>query len=288
MSQPLLICTDLDRTLIPNGPQPESPGARARFAALVKHPEVSLAYVSGRDRALVQEAILEYELPIPGFVVADVGTTMYRVGSGNDWQRLTDWEGEIARDWKGVGHDDLRDRLVDLPELQPQEDTRQNLYKISFYVSIESPSEALEEALRERLESAGVKARLIWSVDDLSGTGLLDVLPARASKYHAVDNLRGFHGMERASTVFCGDSGNDLEVLASPIPAVLVANATPEVRSSAVRLADEAGNGELLYCARGGFMGMNGHYSAGILEGVAHYHPHTLEWMGFDPAGSGA
>ena len=287
MSQPLLICTDLDRTLIPNGPQPESPGARARFATLVKHPEVSLAYVSGRDRTLVQEAIGEYELPTPAFVVGDVGTTMYRVDSGGGWQRLTEWEEDIARDWAGVGRDELRDRLVDLPGLQPQEDTRQNVYKISFYVSLERRGEALEEALRERLESAGVKARLIWSVDDLRGTGLLDILPARASKYHAVDNLRSLHGLERASTVFCGDSGNDLEVLTSSIPAVLVANAKPEVRSSALRLADEAGNGELLYCARGGFMGMNGHYSAGILEGVAHYHPHTLEWMGFDPAGSG-
>ncbi len=213
---------------------------------------------------------------------------MYRVDSRDGWQALTDWENDIARDWRGVGRDDLLDRLVDLPGLQPQEGTKQNLYKMSFYVSLESRGEALEEALRERLESAGVKARLIWSVDELEGTGLLDVLPARASKYHAVDTLRSLLGLDCASTVFCGDSGNDLEVLASPIPAVLVANARPDVRELALRLANEAGNGELLYCARGGFMGMNGHYSAGILEGVAHYHPHTLEWMGFDPAGVGA
>ena len=34
MPERLLLCTDLDRTLIPNGPQPESPGARAHFATL--------------------------------------------------------------------------------------------------------------------------------------------------------------------------------------------------------------------------------------------------------------
>ncbi len=27
-------------------------------------------------------------------------------------------------------------------------------------------------------------------------------------------------------------------------------------------------------------MGMNGNYAAGILEGIAHYHPDTIEWMG--------
>lgn len=47
----LLICTDLDRTLIPNGPQPESPKARALFRRLVSREEVTLAYVSGRHRA---------------------------------------------------------------------------------------------------------------------------------------------------------------------------------------------------------------------------------------------
>jgi hypothetical protein len=34
-----------------------------------------------------------------------------------------------------------------------------------------------------------------------------------------------------------------------------------------------------LYLAQGGFLGMNGNYSAGILEGIAHYHPETQLWM---------
>ena len=57
MLERLLICTDLDRTLIPNGTQPESSGARDHFATLVDRPEVTLAYVSGRHRALVKAAI---------------------------------------------------------------------------------------------------------------------------------------------------------------------------------------------------------------------------------------
>ncbi|MEJ2621733.1 MAG: haloacid dehalogenase, partial [Candidatus Thiodiazotropha sp.] len=34
MSVKLLLCTDLDRTLIPNGSQPESAGAREAFKQL--------------------------------------------------------------------------------------------------------------------------------------------------------------------------------------------------------------------------------------------------------------
>ena len=33
------------------------------------------------------------------------------------------------------------------------------------------------------------------------------------------------------------------------------------------------------YLAQGGFLGMNGNYSAGILEGVAYYLPDTQHWM---------
>ena len=42
MPKRILICTDLDRTLLPNGKQPESPGARAAFTRLVSRPEVTL------------------------------------------------------------------------------------------------------------------------------------------------------------------------------------------------------------------------------------------------------
>jgi hypothetical protein len=62
-------------------------------------------------------------------------------------------------------------------------------------------------------------------------------------------------------------------VLASAVPAVLVANATAAVRDEALRRSAEAGLADRLYLARGGFGGMNGNYSAGILEGIAHYHP---------------
>ena len=63
MNARLLLCTDLDRTLLPNGEQPESPSARALFARLAARPGVTLVYVTGRHRALVQAALDEYQLP---------------------------------------------------------------------------------------------------------------------------------------------------------------------------------------------------------------------------------
>ena len=281
MPDQLLICTDLDRTLIPNGAQPESPGVRDRFAGLVAHPQVTLAYVSGRDRALVEAALDRYHLPLPDFVLGDVGTSIYHLGPGLDWQRQTAWEAEIAQDWNGLTRSDLERKLRHLPHLQLQEASRQNSYKLSYYLPLQTDREVLQARIDECAEVLGARLRLVWSVDEAAAIGLLDVLPARASKYHAIEWLVRQQGFSHADTVFCGDSGNDMEVLASPVPAVLVANSPADVQALARRLAGEAGHADRLYVARGNFMGLNGNYSAGILEGIAHYHPDTIAWMGF-------
>ncbi len=281
MLESLLICTDLDRTLIPNGTQPESSGARDHFAMLVDRPEVTLAYVSGRHRALVEAAIERYRLPQPDFVLGDVGTSIYQLGPGQEWQRWSGWEDEIARDWNGLTHEDLRKMLLHLPALRSQEETRQNDFKLSYYLPLQIDRAELSSQIEQCFESTGARLRLVWSEDEMAGVGLLDVLPVSASKYHAIETLMRNQGFSDTDTVFCGDSGNDIEVLASAIPAVLVANSQPDVRALADRLSREAGHADRLYLAQGNFMGLNGNYSAGILEGIAHYHPDTVAWMGF-------
>ena len=90
MSRRILICTDLDGTLIPDGRAPESPSARERFARVVARPEVMLAYVTGRHMELVEEAIAGYSLPVPQLVVADVGATIYDVNPGS-WRPWPSW-----------------------------------------------------------------------------------------------------------------------------------------------------------------------------------------------------
>jgi len=280
MPDKLLICTDLDRTLIPNGPQPESPGARKYFSTLVERPEVVLAYVSGRHRDLVQQAIKNYSLPMPDFVISDVGTTIYHVGKDKRWERQTEWEDRISADWGGLQHSDLKMMLNDINALRPQESAKQNHFKLSYYVPLQSSREAITALITQRFKDVGVKASLIWSVDEPAGIGLLDILPAGASKYHAIEALMNIHGFSYANTVYCGDSGNDIEVLASPIPAVLVGNSQPDVRELAELLARDSGYSDQLFIAKGGFAGLNGNYSAGMLEGIAHYYPGVQKWMG--------
>jgi HAD superfamily hydrolase (TIGR01484 family) len=278
MPKHILICTDLDRTLLPNGRQPESPGARAHFTRLVSHPEVTLAYVSGRHRELVKDAIREYGLPLPDWVISDVGTTIYRVRTG-EWLHWQEWEQDIVADWRGLTANDLRTLFSDLPSLRLQEESKQNRYKLSYYLPLQTDIDVLQRKMSRRLNAQKVAASLIYSIDEAASTGLLDVLPAHATKLHAVEFLMQQQGFDYANTVFAGDSGNDLPVLTSAIQSVLVANADCEVIEQAKTLAQQQGTMAAFYLAQGGFLGMNGNYGAGILEGVAHYHPDTRLWM---------
>lgn len=271
MTDTLLLCTDLDRTLLPNGAQPESPQARRCFSRFVDYTHVSLVYVSGRDKGLVQQAIIDYQLPQPVFVISDVGTSIYDLRAG-DWQDWPEWQKEIAQDWQGRTHQQLLELLRDIETLQVQEEAKQNTFKLSFYVPLSADQQALDEIIAARLSEAGVLASLIWSIDEPAAVGLLDILPQRATKLHAVEFLQQALGITAQQTLFAGDSGNDLPVLASRIPAVLVNNAMDSVKQQAVNEADKQGNSAFLYIAQGGYLNMNGNYSAGILEGIAHYH----------------
>jgi sucrose-6F-phosphate phosphohydrolase len=284
MPERLLLCTDLDRTLIPNGPQPESPAARAHFATLAADQRVVLAYVTGRHRQLVEHAIEEYQLPAPDFVIGDVGTTIYHLESGLNWVPEKAWERQISRDWNGATQHDLLHTLADITALHPQEASKQNTYKLSYYVALDCDRVALEQAINERLQALGVRARQVWSVDDPAAQGLLDILPARASKYHAIAMLQALQGFTDDDTIFSGDSGNDIEVLASSIPAIMVANTEPAVQKEALRQATASHHSKNLYLATGEFNGMNGNYSAGILEGIVHYHAGLAAWMGLGAA----
>jgi sucrose-6-phosphatase len=280
MLQRLLICTDLDRTLLPNGKQVESPSARKHFTRLVARPEITLAYVSGRHRELVAEAILEYQLPNPDWIIADVGTTLYQVfNDGQEWRHSHEWEQSIAIDWNGISAHFLRSMFFDLVDLRLQEETKQNRYKLSYYLPLQHDFNVLQSIMTERLQRENLNASLIYSVDEALETGLLDVLPKCATKLHAVEFLMRQQGFELHNTVFAGDSGNDLPVIASAIPSVLVANSSACVIAEAKALSIKQGTESAFYLAQGGFLGMNGNYSAGILEGVAHYLPQTQVWM---------
>lgn len=278
MPESFLICTDLDRTLLPNGEQSESPLAATRFKQLVSRDNIFLTYVSGRHKTLIVDAINDYNIPTPDYAIGDVGTTIYEI-KNNNWTSWQAWQDEIAPDWNKHTGEEIHAWLTDLTELRLQEAAKQNRFKLSYYASPAINISSLLAIIEQRLKENHVKANLVWSIDETTDTGLLDILPVSANKLHAIRFLMQKKGFTLDHCIFAGDSGNDLEVMCSDISAVLVNNATDDVKRKATQMAQANGTTEQLYLAQGNFLGMNGNYAAGILEGLAHYHPQLLPLM---------
>jgi hypothetical protein len=275
----LMLCTDMDHTLLPNGSAPDSPGAMELLKRLLGQHDIQIAYVTGRSRELVEQAIVEYDLPAPDFVIGDVGTNIYTV-TGQLWEIWEDWHSQIQHSWRGLTYQELHRSLEGIEGLTLQEDSKQNRFKLSYYVPADINTDMLLDGVRQRLTDLNIDYSAIWSVNEAARQGLLDILPASASKYHAVDYLLRRNNCDVNNTLYAGDSGNDIDVLCSPLRAVLVANASDIVKEQAKHLAILRQQQNALYIASGGYLGMNGNYVAGILEGMNHYYPNLLGSMG--------
>jgi hypothetical protein len=270
----ILLCSDLDRTIIPNGYQEESAHARPVFRQLAANANIYLAYVSGRDKQLIIDAIEEFYLPEPDYSIGDVGTTLYRITNRN-WQLSDEWSDEIGTDWKGLSWDEMAEFLEDIDDIQLQEPEKQSQHKLSFYTDKNVDHRQLRENIAGILTQTGVRANIIWSVDEISASGLLDIIPARANKLHAIQFLMQQEQFFEGRTVFAGDSGNDLDVLTSGLQAILVKNAMDEVRKEALEKLSDKHMLNRLYLPEGNFLGLNGNYAAGVVEGLFHFFPET-------------
>lgn len=284
-----LLCTDLDRTLLPNGEQIESTLARPILWHLLAAHDVQLAYVSGRDLERVLRAVDDFNLKLPDFIVADVGSTIY-MPNEHGWTSQEEWQLLIGKDWNGLEGEGVKALLQSVDGLREQEDNRQNRFKCSYYFSIDADRDRLKRVVEGRLNPQGIRASLVISDDPERHVGLLDVVPKCAGKVYAVDYLQNFLGLRPSDILFAGDSGNDVSALASHFPSVTVANADDDVRKAVRELALSNGTSDSTYQAQGRFpvadaQALNGNYAAGIVEGIAHFQPGwrsellSAEWL---------
>ncbi len=268
MTHSILICTDLDRTLIPNGDKPLSAGAQDIFTELCQSDTIKLCYVTGRNYQLTKKAIEEYQLPLADFLICDVGASMHIL---NNQQYSIDkaWSDEIESDWNGMNMNLIQELLDDITDLEPQKQEHISYYKLSYF-SQNQPDHSLSK-INERLNTINVNVNIISSYDEIEKVFLIDILPRSVSKLHAINFLMEKNGDTYDNTIFCGDSGNDLDVFTSGIPSVIVKNAHQDIIDKINEY--ESSNIALnLYKANGGFHSLNGYYVSGILEGLAHYH----------------
>lgn len=272
MKRMKLLATDLDRTLIPNGKEIESDGVRFKLAEILRQQNILTVFVTGRDPELVRKAMEEYHLPKPDFAITDVGSRIYRIKNRN-WKPVEPWIEYLQTAWNERDAASFIPELAYLKELRIQEASKQSRFKLSYYLDLDADREKVEMAIDLVFKEWGSACTQVWSIDEAEQVLLLDIMPPGVNKLSSLQFLTESLDICETEMIFSGDSGNDLEVMESSIPSVLVANAVEEVKKEALTRCQKNKNLNRLYIAEGKLKGNNGNYAGGILEGIQRFFP---------------
>ena len=224
---PRVLATDLDGTFIPLPGAPDNESALDTFRQARAQQRFGLVFATGRHHESVLAAMQDHALPPPDLIVCDVGTSIYR-RTREAYELFVPFEALLAEQTRGAERGAVEALLADLDGLALQSPERQRRFKIS-YESTANAADRLAALANRRLQDAGLPYVCLASLDPFHGHGLLDVLPAGASKAAALIWLASHADFVPDEVVFAGDSGNDFAALVCGFRAIVVANARPEL-----------------------------------------------------------
>lgn len=262
-----ILATDLDRTLLPNGSWEADAEAIDLFNELTEKQDVLVVYVTGRNLALTENAIREYGVRYPDVLCGDVGTSIRKYEDGG-WQFDEGWIAHVRHASPAWDAAAIKAAVSGIEGMREQEQEHLNQFKQSYYVEHEK-SDAVLKQVDARVKSKFDEV-IIYSFDSQDGKGLLDFLPASATKQTALEYVAEEFGAAKQDVVFCGDSGNDIFPLTAGFRGVLVRNADDQLVENVQKALNENPALEA-YFAKGGFRGLNGYYTSGVIEGAYHY-----------------
>ncbi len=258
-----VLATDMDGTFIPLDGNQQNVRDLKSLCEELEQRRLELVYVTGRHYELVVDAIDHHELPVPQWIICDVGTSIYRSTSTGGHQVLRQYHEDLARIVGDFGVGQLADVLSKTDELTMQEPEKQGRFKLSYYcdASLLSRITVQVEQLVERI---GAPYQIIASVDPFTGEGLIDFLPTRVSKDYGLRWWVQHTGRAREEVLFAGDSGNDLAALIAGYRSIVVANADDAVTQQVSRAHQSASWSDRLFLA-------SQPATSGVLEGLRHF-----------------
>ena len=244
--KPFLFVTDIDNTLL---------GDDLALATLNQELKIhrqkygtKIVYATGRSLFSYQILAREKLLLTPDALLTSVGTEIYF--DPEIAQPDSDWSKILAEGWN-------REKIVAICDrfdtLQSQPESEQNPFKISYYLA-QSAAENTILRLDNALKTAGFQLQFAYS----SGQDL-DLLPQNGDKGLAMEFLRRRWQFSVASTVACGDCGNDIGMFRGLEKGIIVGNAKSELLDW-YRINQR----ESLYLARA-------YCANGVLEGLKYF-----------------
>ncbi|WP_299511073.1 HAD-IIB family hydrolase [uncultured Limnohabitans sp.] len=252
----LILATDLDGTFLhPDKPHEGSP----LYRMVHEHREhIALIFVTGRGYESILTLLDDPAIPVPDYIIADVGATVLR-RQGDGFAPILPLQDAIAAGWPGREQILTEARQIDGLHFQevPQENRCSFVYE---HDTAKQHAQALAQSL---------------GLDHLVSAGrYFDFLPRGVSKGNSLMQLLAIEGLPTEKVLTAGDTLNDLSLMRTGLRGVVVGNAEKGLKEAV--LADrQNGKAPPVYLARAAG-------PLGILEAIRHHAFHRM--LGLTPA----
>lgn len=239
----MLLATDLDGTFLAGDPQDRL----SLYQTITAHPDIQLAYVTGRSLEAVLPLLADPTLPQPDYIVADVGASLYH---GETLQPIQPLQHAIDARWPGESQ--IAGALAGLADLQRQDVPQAR--RCSYFCTPERAADPALKAIAERL-----------GCDLLYSAGrYLDFLPQGVNKGSSLLKLIEHLGLDPEQVLVAGDTLNDLSMLTCGLKGVCVGQSEESLlertrHCTHVLHAESPGCGGIIQAfAHFGFLGAHG------------------------------
>ncbi|UFQ98911.1 glucosylglycerol-phosphate synthase [Pseudomonas wenzhouensis] len=231
----MLLATDLDGTFLAGDPEDRL----SLYQTIAAHPEIKLAYVTGRSLEAVLPLLADPTLPQPDYIIADVGATLVH---GDSLQPIQPLQSTVDARWPGESQVASAIEAFGL-ERQDVPQAR----RCSYFCT---PEQAANPALREIANELGCD--LLYSAELY-----LDFLPRGVNKGSSLQALADWLELDHDQVLAAGDTLNDLSMLSASFHGVCVG------QSESALLEATRSHSRTLHANRPG--------CGGILEAFAHF-----------------
>ena len=231
----MLLATDLDGTFLAGDPEDRL----SLYQTIAAHPEIKLAYVTGRSLEAVLPLLADPTLPQPDFIIADVGATLVH---GDSLQPIQPLQSVVDARWPG--------ETQVASAIEPFGLERQDVPQARRCSYFCTPEQAANPQLRKVADDLGCD--LLYSAELY-----LDFLPKGVNKGSSLQALADWLELDHDQVLAAGDTLNDLSMLSASFHGVCVG------QSEAALLDATRSHSRTLHASRPG--------CGGILEAFAHF-----------------
>lgn len=252
----MLLATDLDGTFLAGEPE-----NRLRLYQLIAgNPEIKLAFVTGRGLENVIPLLSDPTIPVPDYIICDVGGT---VVEGATRQPVQPLQGEIDARWPGERA--VVDAMAHFDRLERQDVPQQR--RCSYFCSTDDVRHSLAgiEAV-----ASGLGCEVLYSAERY-----LDILPRGVNKGSTLQALVAHLGMDPDEVVVAGDTLNDLAMYEHGFIGVCVGESEPALLEATASRANAATDARVLHSSQTG--------CGGILEALEHFNFLDLKGVDAEP-----